>query len=162
MPDQQSSWRWPYVTWKLGRSSLCPTGRRNIPQVEIHWGALLRLKHWAGHWNLSNFYCFFLIDLQTGVPVSVSACGGPVRIPVSRPVEQPKPVSKEPVSEWKMPALVNRHVSPEVWWHSLSATIFCAVHLERMFKMFHKEVLKDCWISILVNCCVECMLLAEY
>ncbi|XP_027142549.1 dual specificity protein kinase Ttk [Larimichthys crocea] len=56
-------------------------------------------------------------DVQTGVPVS--ACGGnqdfqlPARVPVSRSVEQPKPASKEPVSEWKMPTFVNRHVSPE-------------------------------------------------
>uniref|UniRef100_A0A8C4E0R1 Dual specificity protein kinase TTK n=1 Tax=Dicentrarchus labrax TaxID=13489 RepID=A0A8C4E0R1_DICLA len=28
-------------------------------------------------------------------------------------VEQPKPACKEPVSEWKMPTLFNRHVSPE-------------------------------------------------
>ncbi|XP_067458404.1 dual specificity protein kinase Ttk [Thunnus thynnus] len=54
-------------------------------------------------------------DLQTGM----ASCGGnqesqlPARIPVNRSVEQPKPASKETLSEWKMPTLVNRHVSPE-------------------------------------------------
>ncbi|XP_078109803.1 dual specificity protein kinase Ttk [Sander vitreus] len=58
-------------------------------------------------------------DLQTGVPVSVSACGRnqelqlPGRVPVKRSVEQPKPASKEPLSEWKMPTPVYRNVSPE-------------------------------------------------
>ncbi|XP_033495819.2 dual specificity protein kinase Ttk [Epinephelus lanceolatus] len=58
-------------------------------------------------------------DLQTGVPVSVSTFGGnqevqlPARVPVNRSVEQPKPVSKEPVSEWKIPTLIHRQVSPE-------------------------------------------------
>ncbi|KAM9353398.1 dual specificity protein kinase Ttk [Symphorus nematophorus] len=61
-------------------------------------------------------------DLQTAAPVSVSTCGGnqelqlPARVPVSRSVEQPKPAPKEPVSagsEWKIPTLVNRHVTPE-------------------------------------------------
>ncbi|XP_035527570.1 dual specificity protein kinase Ttk [Morone saxatilis] len=58
-------------------------------------------------------------DLQTSVAVSVPTGGGnqelqlPARVPVSRSVEQPKPASKEPVSEWKMPTLFNRHVSPE-------------------------------------------------
>uniref|UniRef100_UPI0037E942DE dual specificity protein kinase Ttk n=1 Tax=Semicossyphus pulcher TaxID=241346 RepID=UPI0037E942DE len=58
-------------------------------------------------------------DMQTDVPVSGSTCGGnhdlqlPARVPVNRSVEQPKPASKEPITEWKMPALVNRHVSPE-------------------------------------------------
>ncbi|XP_041648585.1 dual specificity protein kinase Ttk [Cheilinus undulatus] len=58
-------------------------------------------------------------DLPTAVPVSVSTCVEkqepqfPARVPVSQSVEKPKPVSKEPVMEWKMPALINRHVSPE-------------------------------------------------
>ncbi|XP_070768366.1 dual specificity protein kinase Ttk [Enoplosus armatus] len=58
-------------------------------------------------------------DVQTSVPVNVSTCGGnqelqlPARVPVNRLVEQPKPTSKEPLSEWKMPTLINRHVSPE-------------------------------------------------
>lgn len=62
----------------------------------------------------------FLVDLQTGVPVSVSTFGGnqevqlPARVPVNRSVEQPKPVSKEPLSEWKIPTLIHRQVSPEV------------------------------------------------
>lgn len=61
-----------------------------------------------------------LVDFQTGVPVSVPTCGAnqerqlPARVPVRRSVEPPKPASKEPPSEWKMPTLVNRHVSPEV------------------------------------------------
>ncbi|XP_022609169.1 dual specificity protein kinase TTK isoform X1 [Seriola dumerili] len=60
-----------------------------------------------------------LTDSQTVVPVSISTYGGnqehqlPARVPVNRSVEQPKPASKEPLSEWKMPTLVNRHVSPE-------------------------------------------------
>ncbi|XP_076593747.1 dual specificity protein kinase Ttk [Chaetodon auriga] len=58
-------------------------------------------------------------DLQAAVPPSVPTCGGnqelqlPARVPVRRSVEQPKPAGREPISEWKMPALVHRHVSPE-------------------------------------------------
>ncbi|XP_040899330.1 dual specificity protein kinase Ttk isoform X1 [Toxotes jaculatrix] len=58
-------------------------------------------------------------EMETVVPASVSTHGGnqdpqlPARVPVSRSVEQPKPASREPLSEWKMPTLVNRHVSPE-------------------------------------------------
>ncbi|KAI3361417.1 hypothetical protein L3Q82_013588 [Scortum barcoo] len=58
-------------------------------------------------------------ELQIFVPVSSSSCGGnqelhlPARVPVNRSVEQPKPANKEPVSEWKMPTVVNRHVSPQ-------------------------------------------------
>ncbi|KAF7660444.1 hypothetical protein LDENG_00281880 [Lucifuga dentata] len=37
----------------------------------------------------------------------------PAQVPVSQSVEQPKPASKEPLSAWKAPALVGRHVSPE-------------------------------------------------
>ncbi|XP_061574200.1 dual specificity protein kinase Ttk [Cololabis saira] len=37
----------------------------------------------------------------------------PTRVPVNRSVEKPKPFSKEPTSEWKMPTLVSRHVSPD-------------------------------------------------
>ncbi|KAF1387456.1 hypothetical protein PFLUV_G00078900 [Perca fluviatilis] len=61
----------------------------------------------------------FLADLQTGVAESVSACGRnqelqlPGRVPVKRSVEQPKPASKDPLSEWKMPTPVYRNVSPE-------------------------------------------------
>lgn len=50
----------------------------------------------------------------------MSACGGiqevqlPARVPVRRSVEQPKPASREPLSEWKIPTSINRHVSPEV------------------------------------------------
>ncbi|XP_039868574.1 dual specificity protein kinase Ttk isoform X4 [Simochromis diagramma] len=58
-------------------------------------------------------------DLQASAPV-MSACGGiqevqlPARVPVRRSVEQPKPASREPLSEWKIPTSINRHVSPEV------------------------------------------------
>nr|XP_020452873.1 dual specificity protein kinase TTK isoform X2 [Monopterus albus] len=58
-------------------------------------------------------------DVQTVVPVSMSTYGRnqelhlPARIPVNHTVEQPKPASKEPLSDWKLPALVSRHVSPE-------------------------------------------------
>ncbi|XP_068180187.1 dual specificity protein kinase Ttk [Antennarius striatus] len=58
-------------------------------------------------------------DLQSSSPVCVSTCGRnqevhfPARLPVTRSVEQLKPASKEPPSEWKMPAFVSRHVSPE-------------------------------------------------
>ncbi|XP_074538712.1 dual specificity protein kinase Ttk [Halichoeres trimaculatus] len=58
-------------------------------------------------------------DLQTDTQVSTSTCGGnqdvqlPARVPVNRSVECPKPSSKESATEWKMPALINRHVSPE-------------------------------------------------
>ncbi|XP_054477754.1 dual specificity protein kinase Ttk [Anoplopoma fimbria] len=58
-------------------------------------------------------------DLITGAAVSVSTCGRnqelqlPARVPVHRSADQPKAASKEPSSEWKMPTLLNRHVSPE-------------------------------------------------
>ncbi|XP_065814045.1 dual specificity protein kinase Ttk isoform X1 [Labrus bergylta] len=58
-------------------------------------------------------------DLQTYVPGSLSTCVRhqepqlPARVPLSQSGEKLKPVSKEPVREWKKPALVNRHVSPE-------------------------------------------------
>ncbi|XP_034553981.1 dual specificity protein kinase Ttk isoform X2 [Notolabrus celidotus] len=58
-------------------------------------------------------------DLQPDVQVSTSTCGGiqdlhrPARVPVNRSVEPPKPASREPLTEWKIPALVNRHVSPQ-------------------------------------------------
>ncbi|XP_068586117.1 dual specificity protein kinase Ttk [Cebidichthys violaceus] len=60
-------------------------------------------------------------DLQTFAALSASSCGRnpelqlPARVPVNRSAEQPKAASKEPSSEWKMPALINinRHVSPE-------------------------------------------------
>lgn len=57
-------------------------------------------------------------DMNTSAPV-MSVCGGiqevqlPGRVPVNRSVEQPKPASKEPLSEWKIPSSINRHVSPE-------------------------------------------------
>ncbi|KAM4632837.1 dual specificity protein kinase Ttk [Polymixia lowei] len=59
-----------------------------------------------------------LPDLQTHAPPSMATCGNqelqiPARVPVNRFVEQPKPTSKEPLSAWKMPALVGRNVSPE-------------------------------------------------
>ncbi|XP_035019941.2 dual specificity protein kinase Ttk [Hippoglossus stenolepis] len=60
-----------------------------------------------------------LTDLPTVVPVSISTHGGnqdlqlPARVPVNRSVEWVKPASKEPLSEWKLPTLINRHVSPE-------------------------------------------------
>ncbi|CAJ1061976.1 dual specificity protein kinase Ttk [Xyrichtys novacula] len=56
---------------------------------------------------------------STDVPVSMSTCEGnqdpqlPARVPVNQSVEHPKPACKEPLAEWKMPAMVNRHVSPE-------------------------------------------------
>ncbi|XP_071758524.1 dual specificity protein kinase Ttk [Centroberyx gerrardi] len=58
-------------------------------------------------------------DLQSHGPRRVATCGGkqelqiPARVSVNRSVEQPKPASKEPLSAWKMPALVGRHFSPE-------------------------------------------------
>ncbi|KAM3873603.1 dual specificity protein kinase Ttk [Diretmus argenteus] len=61
----------------------------------------------------------FLLDLPTHAPLSVATLGGnqelqiPARASVSRPVEQPRPASKEPSSAWKLPAFVGRHVSPE-------------------------------------------------
>ncbi|XP_034384681.1 dual specificity protein kinase Ttk isoform X2 [Cyclopterus lumpus] len=57
--------------------------------------------------------------LQTVAAVNVSACGRnqevqlPARVPVKRSSEQSKAAGKEPSSEWKMPTLLNRHVSPE-------------------------------------------------
>ncbi|XP_017268616.1 dual specificity protein kinase Ttk [Kryptolebias marmoratus] len=59
-------------------------------------------------------------DPPTAVAESVPSCGGnqevrlPCRVPVSHSVEQPKPANKELVSEWKIPGLISRHVSPEV------------------------------------------------
>ncbi|KAG7240613.1 hypothetical protein INR49_026668, partial [Caranx melampygus] len=56
---------------------------------------------------------------STVVPAIFSTCSGnqdpllPTRVPVNRSMEQPKPAGKEHLSEWKMPTLVNRHVSPE-------------------------------------------------
>uniref|UniRef100_A0A3Q4GNH4 Dual specificity protein kinase TTK n=1 Tax=Neolamprologus brichardi TaxID=32507 RepID=A0A3Q4GNH4_NEOBR len=58
-------------------------------------------------------------NLQASAPI-MSACGGiqevqlPARVPVRRSVEQPKPASREPLSEWKIPTSINRHVSPEM------------------------------------------------
>ncbi|XP_056267253.1 dual specificity protein kinase Ttk-like, partial [Pseudoliparis swirei] len=58
-------------------------------------------------------------DLQPVAAVNVSACGRnqevhlPARVPVKRPAEQPKAAGKEPSSEWKMPTLLNRHISPQ-------------------------------------------------
>nr|XP_040022139.1 dual specificity protein kinase Ttk [Gasterosteus aculeatus aculeatus] len=58
-------------------------------------------------------------DWQTVAAVSASTGGRnqelqlPARVPVRRSTEQPKAASKEPASEWKMPAVTNRHVSPE-------------------------------------------------
>ncbi|KAM9724248.1 dual specificity protein kinase Ttk isoform 1-T1 [Menidia menidia] len=55
----------------------------------------------------------------TGAAGSVVPCGGnqevqlPARVPVTRPVEQPKAACKQSLSEWRIPTLVNRHVSPE-------------------------------------------------
>ncbi|KAL3060667.1 hypothetical protein OYC64_015093 [Pagothenia borchgrevinki] len=37
----------------------------------------------------------------------------PARVPVSRSVEQPKASSWEPLSEWKIPTSLSRHISPE-------------------------------------------------
>ncbi|KAJ4920546.1 hypothetical protein JOQ06_023077 [Pogonophryne albipinna] len=37
----------------------------------------------------------------------------PARVPVSRSVEQPKAASREPLSEWKIPTSLSRHISPE-------------------------------------------------
>uniref|UniRef100_A0AAQ5XCE6 Protein kinase domain-containing protein n=1 Tax=Amphiprion ocellaris TaxID=80972 RepID=A0AAQ5XCE6_AMPOC len=57
-------------------------------------------------------------DFQTGAP-TVPSCEEnqemqlPTRVPVNRSVDQPQPASKKPLSEWKIPTLVNRHVSPE-------------------------------------------------
>ncbi|KAM8869888.1 dual specificity protein kinase Ttk isoform 2-T4 [Spinachia spinachia] len=58
-------------------------------------------------------------DWKTVAAVSASTSGRnqelqlPARVPVSRSTEQPKAASKEPASEWKVPAVTNRHVSPE-------------------------------------------------
>ncbi|KAF3840148.1 hypothetical protein F7725_018865 [Dissostichus mawsoni] len=38
----------------------------------------------------------------------------PARVPVSRSVEQPKAASREPLSEWKIPTSLSRHISPEL------------------------------------------------
>lgn len=122
MHGQQSFWRWLYATWRQGRNSLCPprNQRRNSPQVKIHW----RLLHssgcgmWLKCCNLLSTVS--IVGVQKGFPISVSTCGGnqelplPARFPVSLSLEQPKTATKEPLSEWKMPAVVNRHVSPEV------------------------------------------------
>lgn len=69
--------------------------------------------------ELFNFlFFFFLLDLQAAVPVSAYSANQelqlPVRVPVNRSVEQPKSVNKEPLPEWKMPTLINRHISPQV------------------------------------------------
>uniref|UniRef100_A0A669DWC9 Ttk protein kinase n=1 Tax=Oreochromis niloticus TaxID=8128 RepID=A0A669DWC9_ORENI len=58
-------------------------------------------------------------NLQASAPV-MSACGGiqevqlPARVPVRRSVEQPKPASREPLSEWKIPTSINRFITPVV------------------------------------------------
>uniref|UniRef100_A0A3Q1KHH7 Dual specificity protein kinase TTK n=1 Tax=Anabas testudineus TaxID=64144 RepID=A0A3Q1KHH7_ANATE len=55
----------------------------------------------------------------TAVPVSTYSGNQevqlPVRVPVNRSVDHPKPANKEPLPEWKIPTLVNRHVSPQVF-----------------------------------------------
>ncbi|KAM4581591.1 dual specificity protein kinase Ttk [Odontesthes bonariensis] len=54
-----------------------------------------------------------------GVAGGVRTCGGnqegqlPVLVPVTRSMERPKPAGKESLSEWRIPTLVHRHVSPE-------------------------------------------------
>ncbi|XP_008275827.1 dual specificity protein kinase Ttk [Stegastes partitus] len=58
-------------------------------------------------------------DVPPSAPIMPTCEGNqevqlPTRVPVNRSVEQPKPASKEPLSEWKIPTLINRHVSPEV------------------------------------------------
>lgn len=56
---------------------------------------------------------------STDVPLTASACLRnqdvqlPARIALRRSTEQPKPVNKEASAEWKIPTLLNRHVSPE-------------------------------------------------
>ena len=60
--------------------------------------------------------------METSDPLIVAASGanravqapGPGRVPVKRPAQQPQSVSKEPSSEWKIPAVVSQFVSPEV------------------------------------------------
>ncbi|CAK6954237.1 dual specificity protein kinase Ttk [Scomber scombrus] len=52
-------------------------------------------------------------DLQTVMASGNQELPLPARVPLNRSVEQPKPANKETLSEWKMPTLVNRHVSPE-------------------------------------------------
>uniref|UniRef100_A0A8C2ZM12 Ttk protein kinase n=1 Tax=Cyclopterus lumpus TaxID=8103 RepID=A0A8C2ZM12_CYCLU len=59
----------------------------------------------------------------------------PARVPVKRSSEQSKAAGKEPSSEWKMPTLLNRHVSPEVCRHSL---LLLSMHLEQMCNIFHE------------------------
>uniref|UniRef100_A0A4W6E924 Dual specificity protein kinase TTK n=1 Tax=Lates calcarifer TaxID=8187 RepID=A0A4W6E924_LATCA len=46
-------------------------------------------------------------------------------------MEQPKPVNKEPLSEWKIPTLVNRHVSPESHLLHLSPLSFITPVVKR-------------------------------
>lgn len=130
MPGRQSSWRWPFITWRLERNSWFPPGGRSTTQVEFSWWVFYFKVQAEGF--LTEFhqsFTVFLVDFPVGNPVSVSICGGnqepqlPARVPVSRSVDPPKPASKEPTSEWRMPSHVNRHVSPEVRLHSLCAAI---------------------------------------
>ncbi|TNN02960.1 hypothetical protein fugu_010447 [Takifugu bimaculatus] len=51
---------------------------------------------------------------SSGLPVTFPTAGGNQEVHVpARPVEQPKGPKWEPLSEWKIPTLVSRHVSPE-------------------------------------------------
>uniref|UniRef100_A0A672HSI8 Dual specificity protein kinase TTK n=1 Tax=Salarias fasciatus TaxID=181472 RepID=A0A672HSI8_SALFA len=77
----------------------------------------------------------------------VSACVGnqemqlPARVPVRRSAEQPKPAGKEPLAEWKIPAAVSRHVSPEP---SVLTTLRCATLREQDLKQFNSSVTTKC------------------
>ncbi|XP_008322007.1 dual specificity protein kinase Ttk [Cynoglossus semilaevis] len=59
------------------------------------------------------------IESQPFPAASFSTRGGiqepllPARVPVSRSAERADPTGKESLSEWKVPNLVNRHVTPE-------------------------------------------------
>uniref|UniRef100_A0A8C1P5B7 Ttk protein kinase n=1 Tax=Cyprinus carpio TaxID=7962 RepID=A0A8C1P5B7_CYPCA len=52
--------------------------------------------------------------------------------PAKPPEEQQKPLAKETSSEWKIPALINRHASPEVW---LQLTLLCLRFELRMIRV---------------------------
>uniref|UniRef100_A0AAQ4R6R0 Dual specificity protein kinase TTK n=1 Tax=Gasterosteus aculeatus aculeatus TaxID=481459 RepID=A0AAQ4R6R0_GASAC len=59
----------------------------------------------------------------------------PARVPVRRSTEQPKAASKEPASEWKMPAVTNRHVSPE------AAITFVLIQFQSSFSALSNETI---------------------
>ncbi|XP_056137608.1 dual specificity protein kinase Ttk-like [Lampris incognitus] len=58
-------------------------------------------------------------DLHADAPLYVATCGGnhelqvPTQASVDQSTEQTKPANKEPLPEWKMPAAVSHHISPQ-------------------------------------------------